>query len=409
MSGEPSFIDAFMPIIRMWEFFGNDVNPRGVQTFNRRMFFACIWLFHVAHSLFLGWYAVASAELNPSNFGKMVTSFSRLTVGNDDIYFKFVFFFTTKYAMTAIAKIDAILRQFNGREKAFIKKLTTVCKWFKYYPLIGVMFHLTDVINQILHPEEKKNLGSPEFLNIIDNHVYLYYLLYYLAAPLAYFQMGLVGTFIFIIMWTLMHIFDELADPTKLLPNTEARKNIKRRQMAQITNFICLHRDISDILRWVNRAFQYNLIEWLLTQMVFSLLLAREATFLVGATVPMMVTVIGIANIQILVYATVNKKAKNCLTRAIKLGLETEDGNQQALTAKVELYATHYQLDEPVLTAGGMVTFTSYLVVMFIDFVFSYNLYLRDKQSAEDQTTNAALLANKPIHHTNTHISRNIN
>ncbi|GAB6024834.1 hypothetical protein CHUAL_009952 [Chamberlinius hualienensis] len=400
MSEKLSFVDAFYPIIWLWGFYGNDVNPRGSQTFHRRLFFIFVWLFHLAHSTFLMWYALASAQLDPDNFGRMIRCFGRIIIGNDNFFFKFAFFFTSTYATTIIAKIDAMLKKFDGRENAFLKKLKLACNCIKFYPIIGLSFHAIIVIERYVNPKAREaEIGSEQFLNIISTHPYLYYLLTFLALPLAYFQMGLVGVFIFALMWTLMNIFDELADSTKLLPNTEARKNIKRIKLANITNFLYLHREACEILRWVNRVFQWNLLEWLITQMLFALILARQIyhnNVFVHSVLPMVFAVILIATIQIHIYAKVNIKAKNCLCRWIKMGVETSGASQQALSAKVELYATHYQLDQPTLTAGGMFTFTPHLIVAFINIIFSYNLYLSNKQEAHG--TSAAVLAYRPIH-----------
>ncbi|GAB6030707.1 hypothetical protein CHUAL_007560 [Chamberlinius hualienensis] len=330
------------------------------------------YIYHILVALMHIGFGLLKSELGSSDIQKMMSSLQYISNGVTSLITKIVYKLVCSKFAVLIQNADSLLSKIQSENDRLPKQIRLIGLTAVILPYLLLLLHYEQAIE--IHVLKRKNyvqVGDQRFDELCRkyNLIALYHLL---VAPFTYTASCLPYCTIITFFWLISVTFTRLV-------------NAKANNVNEVIKLVQLHHETCKLMKLVDNTFNKITIIRLSQLLLFALIYIRNVMVpnqsLTVSGIIFAAVCILILTLSIMFPTLLNNKVKAGVIHLTKIAREVEDDEQTlvALSAKIDLYVTHIELDQPKLTLGHLTVINQHMVIELADFVLAYTFLLYSK------------------------------
>ncbi|GAB6030705.1 hypothetical protein CHUAL_007558 [Chamberlinius hualienensis] len=360
-----SFDRLIQPLINLNFIYGSNLTTES----RYQWIYDLLYIYHILVALMHIGFGLVKAELGSSDIQKVMLSLQYISNGVTSLITKVIYKqLCPKFALL-IQNADCLLSKIQSKNDNLPKHIKLIGLIMTLFPHLMLLMHYKQAIEiNLLKSKNYVQIGDEYFVELCLKY-HLNELYHFMIAPLTY-------TSGFLPYCTIAP-FCCLVFATRL-------NNAKPNNVNDIVKLIRLHREACKFMKLIDNTFNQIAIIRLGLKLLFTLIYIRilivpgQSIASIGIT--FVVACFIMLSAIILLPAALNNKMKASVAHLIELAREVEnDGDKLALTAKIDLYVTHVEIDQPMITLGNLILVNPHMIIQFADLILAYTFLLYSK------------------------------
>ncbi|GAB6030704.1 hypothetical protein CHUAL_007557 [Chamberlinius hualienensis] len=331
-----------------------------------------LYIYHILVALMHIGFGLVKSELGSSDIQKVMLSLQYISNGVTSLITKIVYRQVCPKFTLIIKNADSLLSKFQKENDHLPNKIKLIGLMMTIIPHLLLLLHYEQAIE--IHLLKRKNyvqVGDEYFVELCRKY-HLNELYHFMIAPLTYTSGFLPYCTIIPFFWLIFVAFTRLA-------------NAKPNNIDDIVKLVQLHQEACKFIKLVDSSFNKIAIIRLGLLLLFTLINIRIVIVPnQSVTASGIIFVAGCLNmltLNILLPTVLNNKVKDSVLHLFKVSREVKGDEQTllALTAKMDLYVTHVELEKPKITLGHLTHINPHMIIELADFILAYTFLLYSK------------------------------
>ncbi|GAB6023759.1 hypothetical protein CHUAL_008514 [Chamberlinius hualienensis] len=362
-----SYISAISPLFFAFRIFGVKFEPAASSKCTRFQMIISRCLHYLAISLFI-FIAFLQTFQPKKNLSEACMFIMCIVSSFQMVAARATFDLSIESYVQMFNKTGEIMREFDGKEKLFLKKLKLLIRCLSYYPVHGIIQYCFNANKSF--SELMQNDGKIESVSPVAIVLFLGFLCF--SLPVGVVWTATIDLLVIVHFLTLYIVFKILE---KMYLSGCDEHSVSYRK---IINFILIHRKACRLVEFTNQTMRNLLFFWTAVKCTVPLFFVLQyiddgSLTSIGFMVEAIITI----SIEMTLAGLVNKmmvKSLSTLYHLVNCQLPLKKSNK--LSIKLDLYSAHIEVWKPFLTIGFLSHVTPSSVIPVLDFTLTYLLFV---------------------------------
>ncbi|GAB6023020.1 hypothetical protein CHUAL_007110 [Chamberlinius hualienensis] len=363
-----SIIRAIWPLILLLRAFGIDAYPPITESRKRKLILSIVFGFHMIVSTFFCYIYASIARFDREDTTLLIASLYGFLFVTDGFLSKLYL----RYCVKELRQLVKLLQKMfsstgqNDRKFLFI---------FGIFTLIFSIFPTSCLLTIFGKTDGKLDYYKRRYPITVQLNQFI-------SAPLSNIWILTIISMLVILLIPLIYYLKILSNIHFSAPNNLLTSKVSLKEMV---NFVRLHRYVRQYLSLYDQILRQVLLQVFLLEMIMCLVFGRSAVAegMMEQNIYAALKYFLLLSAEMIVIGLVNQLLMSCLNEVVyvKLRLDARCKALEmatAMSAKLDLYITHVQLNKPTITVGGLVSVEKSSVISMAGFYLTYLCFLYD-------------------------------